>query len=535
MYPKKIDEFLRQQQEREQREEFLATARAEMHKKGASERSIRIALTGLHEYMQATAVAPEPAPPGSPSNFKQPTVAGGFFLSNIASRPIEWLWQDRIPMAALTLLEGDPGIGKSLLTLDLAARVSSGQAMPDATPGREGTVILIAPHDSTSHTIKPRLEAAGGDPSRVYLLNIVEDFNPKNAQFFTRPFSLSEDLHLLEKLITRLKAILVIIDTLDICQPHQRQRALPRLVDLADRTGCAIVLTRPRTTSRPGQDAPIHSTAPLDLRAFVSSSLLIAPDPRDSQQRFLITTRHPLAPRPKTLYYEILGPANGAPIINWLGAEEHPDSTTSEGPSGRLGILHILTLAALKDASRALGARELSSGAEEYDNVRKLLNRMLHAGQVVSPARGLYTLPDHPCLAQYPVLDPSTPAASPVPSVSSVTGVTGVSNISNVSNVSTTQTTPDPANDQDTDTQTAPVSNVPTVSNVPSISITPADPNPANDQNTDSQATSVPTVSNISNTTSTPLTSIARQTRHTTPDETAGAWESDPNQQPDNP
>lgn len=516
MYPKKIDEFLRQQQEREQREEFLATARAEMHKKGASERSIRIALTGLHEYMLATAAAPEPAPPGSPSNFKQPTVAGGFFLSNIASRPVEWLWQGRIPMAALTLLEGDPGIGKSLLTLDLAACVSSGQAMPDATPGREGTVILIAPHDSTSHTIKPRLEAAGGDPSRVYLLNIVEDFNPKNAQFFTRPFSLSEDLHLLEKLITRLKAVLVIIDTLDICQPHQRQQALPQLVQLAERTGCAILLTRPRATSRPAQDAPIHSTAPLDLRAFVSSSLLIAPYPRDDQQRFLITTRHPLAPRPETLYYEILGPAGGAPIIHWLGAEEHPDMKP-EGPSGKLGILHILTLAALKDASRALCARELSSGAEEYENVRKLLNRMLHAGQVVSPARGLYTLPGHPCLTQYPVLDPSTAPASPDPTVTSV---------SNVSSVSTTLETPDLANDQDTDTQTAPVTSV---SNVTTTSTTP---DPANDQDTNSQATFVPNVPSIPITPPTPTT---RQARLTAPDESIELWESDPYQQPENP
>jgi hypothetical protein len=513
MYPKEIDKFLRQEQEREQREEFLATARAEMHKKGASERSIRIALTGLHEYMQATAVAPEPAPPGSPSNFKQPTVAGGFFLSNISSRPIEWLWQGRIPMAALTLLEGDPGIGKSLLTLDLAACVSSGQPMPDATPGKEGTVILIAPHDSASHTIKPRLEAGGGDPSRVYLLNIVEDINPKNAQFFTRPFSLSEDLHLLEKLITRLKAVLVIIDTLDIRQPHQRQRALPQLVQLAGRTGCAILLTYPRTTSRPGQDAPIHSTAPLDLRAFVSSSLLITPDPKDSQQRFLITTRHPLAPRPKTLYYEILGSAHGAPIINWLEAAEHPDSLP-EGPTGRLGIIHILTLAALKDASRALSARELSSGAEEYENVRKLLNRMLHSGEVVSPARGLYTLPDHPCLAQYPVLDPSTAPASPDPAVP---------NVSNVPNISTIWATPDPTNDQDTDPQTAPVPNV------PSVPTTQKTPDPANDQDTSSQATPIPNVP------ITPPTPTTRQARLTASDEPIEPWESDPDQEPENP
>ncbi len=194
-----------------------------------------------------------------------------------------------------------------------------------------------------------------------------------------------------------------------------------------------------------------------------------------------------------------------------------------EGPSGKLGILHILTLAALQDASRALGARELSSGAEEYDNVRKLLNRMLHAGQVVSPARGLYTLPGHPCLAQYPVLDPSTAPASPVPTVPTV------SNISSIPSIPTTLAAPDLANDQDTDPQAAPVPSVP---NIPT---TPADPDPANDQDTGSHATSVPSVSTVPNATSTPLTPTARQTRLITPDESAEAWESDPNQQPDNP
>jgi hypothetical protein len=534
MDPKTIEKFLRREQEGEQQGEFLATARAEMEKKGASERTIRIALTGLFEYMQATATYPEPPPPGS----KHTPVAGGCFLSDLSSRPVDWLWQDRIPLAALTLLEGDPGIGKSLLALDLAACVSTGRPMPDGTPGKQGRVVLVAPHYNARHTITPRLQAAGGDPSQVFLLTTVVDVDPKNGQLFNRPFSLSDDQHLLEKIITRTKAVLVIIDTLDICQPHQRHRALPRLVDLAERTGCAIVLTRPRTTSRPGQDAPIHSTAPLDLRAFVSSSLLITPDPKDSQQRFLITTRHPLAPRPKTLYYEILGSAHGAPIINWLEAAEHPDSLP-EGPTGRLGIIHILTLALLKDASRALSARELSSGDEEYENVRKLLNRMLHSGEVVSPARGLYTLPGHPCLAQYPVFDPSTVPVSPVPTVP---------------NIPTTQTTPDPANEQDINPQTAPVSivpsvpitpagpdpannqdtssqatPVPTVSIVPSVPTTPADPDPANNQGTGSQTTPVP------NATSTPPTPTARQTRLTTPDETAGAWESDPNQQPDNP
>jgi hypothetical protein len=171
-----------------------------------------------------------------------------------------------------------------------------------------------------------------------------------------------------------------------------------------------------------------------------------------------------------------------------------------------------LTLNALKDASRAPSARELSSGAEEYESVRKLLNRMLHAGQVVSPARGLYTLPGHPCLAQYPVLDTSTAAAPPDPTVP------------NVSIVPTTPAAPGPANDQDTDPQTAPV---PGVSIVPNVSTTQMVPDPANDQDINSQATSVPTA--------TPTPPTTHQAHLITPDESAEAWENDPDQQPYNP
>src|SRR6266567_2136889 len=112
---------------------------------------------------------------------------------------------------------------------------------------------------------------------------------------------------------------------------------------------------------------------------------------------------------------------------------------------------------------------------------------MEKTGEVVSLARGLYTLPGHSCLAQYPVLDPSTAAASPDPTVTSV------------SNVPTAPTTPDPANDQNTNSHATPVSNV---STVPSA-------------------------------TSTPPTPIARQTHLTASDESAGARKSDPDQQPE--
>src|SRR5213080_4880019 len=90
------------------------------------------------------------------------------FLSHLPSKPLTWLWPGRIPLGHLTLLDGAPGSGLSLVALTLAACVSSGSPLPDGTPTQRGYVLLLAPYDSPTDTLKPRLEAAGGDPAHLY-------------------------------------------------------------------------------------------------------------------------------------------------------------------------------------------------------------------------------------------------------------------------------------------------------------------------------------------------------------------------------
>src|SRR5436853_4252468 len=91
------------------------------------------------------------------------------FLSQAPSKPLTWLWPGRIPYGHLTLLDAAPGSGLSLLSLTLAACVSSGSPLPDGTPTQQGLVILLAPYDSPTDILKPRLEAAGADPAHVML------------------------------------------------------------------------------------------------------------------------------------------------------------------------------------------------------------------------------------------------------------------------------------------------------------------------------------------------------------------------------
>ena len=115
----------------------------------------------------------------------------GTILSDVQTHPIEWLWHGRIPLGKITILDGDPGIGKSLIAINIAACVSAGLLMPDDTPGIQGGVIIIAPEDSPADTIKPRLEAIGGNSAQVLIIDTVDGFDAKRMSMFTSPFSLA--------------------------------------------------------------------------------------------------------------------------------------------------------------------------------------------------------------------------------------------------------------------------------------------------------------------------------------------------------
>src|SRR5437763_990752 len=98
------------------------------------------------------------------------------FLSQLPSKPLTWLWPGRIPFGHLTLLDASPGSGLSLVALTLAACISSGSPLPDGTPTQQGHVLLLAPYDTPSDTLRPRLEAAGGDPTHLMLVHpLLED------------------------------------------------------------------------------------------------------------------------------------------------------------------------------------------------------------------------------------------------------------------------------------------------------------------------------------------------------------------------
>ncbi len=96
-------------------------------------------------------------------------------FSTIEKRPVSWLWPLWVPLGKVTILDGDPGLGKSTLLLDLAARVSTNGVMPDASFGATGSVVIMSAEDAPEDTILPRLELAGADLSKVHFLDDMTD------------------------------------------------------------------------------------------------------------------------------------------------------------------------------------------------------------------------------------------------------------------------------------------------------------------------------------------------------------------------
>jgi len=163
--------------------------------------------------------------------------------SAVRMRPVYWMWAGRIPTGALTVIPGREGIGKSLMLAWLAAQVTRGR-LPGHWHGEPRTVIYAATEDSWAHTIAPRLMAAGADLDRVFCVE-VEHAGSGILDSLTLP----TDCDALAVEIARHGVALLAADPLlslidaGINTHHDRalRTALEPLVQLADRTGCAVV------------------------------------------------------------------------------------------------------------------------------------------------------------------------------------------------------------------------------------------------------------------------------------------------------
>ncbi len=278
---------------------------------------------------------PPPHEPGSVAPAHDPSTptapAHGLVtvrLADVKREELRWLWQDRLPLGKLSILAGNPGLGKSTLSLDAAARVSTGRPWPDGSPTIKGDVLIFSCEDGIADTILPRSENAGADLARVHAVTGVRRPGAKSEA----AFSLSEDLDLLESALRTWPEVrLIIIDPIgayvgrvDSHKDAEVRSVLGPLAALADRYSAAVLglmhLSKSQLSS-----ALYRLIGSIAFVAAARSALLVTEDPDDAERRLVVPIKCNLARRPPGLAYRIDGTP---PRLVWDAAPINVDADT---------------------------------------------------------------------------------------------------------------------------------------------------------------------------------------------------------------
>ena len=244
-------------------------------------------------------------------------------LSDVKPERVSWLWPGRIPFGKLTVLDGDPGLGKSTMTLDIAARLTTGSQFPDGANCEPASVVLLSAEDGLGDTIRPRLDAAGADLSRVVAVPVV--VSPEGAEMLP---NIAEYLPQIEETLRIVAARLLIVDPLmaylgreiNSYRDQDVRGVLAPLAALAERTGVAVLLVRHLRKGSRGDGALYAGGGSIGITAAARSVLLVATDPDDKDRRIVAAVKSNLSRTPPSLAYRIEEDKEGRPWIAWEAA-----------------------------------------------------------------------------------------------------------------------------------------------------------------------------------------------------------------------
>jgi hypothetical protein len=262
----------------------------------------------------------DPPPAIPPDAREPPPLLIARPASAYKATPVDWLWAGRIPCGAVTIFDGDPGLGKSTITLDLAARVSRGYAMPPNAPERviePASVVILSAEDDPARTIRPRLEAAGADLDRVLIVEGVAVGDGDRLPI------LPYDLVALEDFVRRHCARLVIVDPLmaflgEGVESHKDQSvrgALSLFGKLAERTQSGLLVVR-HLNKLTGGSAIYRGGGSIGIIGAARSGLLLAKHPDNPSSRVLASVKSNLGPPPRSIVVSLVA-AGPVAVAAW--------------------------------------------------------------------------------------------------------------------------------------------------------------------------------------------------------------------------
>ncbi len=259
-------------------------------------------------------------------------------LCDVEEQEVEWLWPNRIPLGKLTLLAGDPGLGKSFVTVDMAARVSTGAGWPDCYSQNQpiGSVIMFNCEDDIADTVLPRLKRAGGDPSKVIALQGVTMIDAETGHRRQRGFSLDADLpKLIEVLEENRDVRLVVIDPVSAycgaTDSHKNadiRAMLAPMADMASKYRVAIVMVT-HLSKGSGGKAVYRAMGSLAFAAAARAVWHVAKDHDDDKRRLILLAKINISEESTGLAYRLQDGAvcwEETPIV--MTADEHLEKET---------------------------------------------------------------------------------------------------------------------------------------------------------------------------------------------------------------
>lgn len=269
----------------------------------------------------------------------------GSLVSEVEAEHVRWLWPGRFATGELTILDGDPGLGKSTLLCELAARLTAGRPMPSErgpTPYRYGGgVVYVTNEDSIAHTIRPRLEAAGAVLNRCL---VVQDMPGEHEGDPARVLTIPDDLPLLRQAVKDVAARLVVIDPLMAHLPgdvnsfrdQDVRAALGPLSTFAEEAGVAVIVVR-HLNKKTGGRALYRGGGSIGIVGAARVALLLGTDPQDEARRVLAPVKNNLSKPAASLAFRLVdgGGEYGAARVEWEGETDHSAQDLLQRQSGR--------------------------------------------------------------------------------------------------------------------------------------------------------------------------------------------------------
>ena len=280
-------------------------------------------------------------------------------MSQVEVEEIQWVWYPYIPYGKITVVQGDPGEGKTTFVLALIALLTKGEPLPEEEHGAEPiNVIYQTAEDGLADTIKPRLLSVGADCERVLVIDENE-----------AELTLSDER--LEQAITTTGAKVIVLDPIqaylggdvDMHRANEIRPIMKRLSLLAERTGCAVILIG-HMNKMGGAKSAYRGLGSIDIRAAVRSVLVVGRVKDEPTMRIVAHDKSNLASEGKSIAFE-LSPDTG---FAWKG---YCETTVDELLCGN-GSLLSKTAQAEKLLKDLLCDGEMLS--EEITNQAKELN-----------------------------------------------------------------------------------------------------------------------------------------------------------------